>query len=343
MTSTDKKLKTDKFSLLDQTKELGDRRFYDPYFVNEYGKLEHARSERYGESFSVLIINIGKFNHGKTIPSKKELIEFLKQLVDTTLEVVRNCDVAGMMEDKNIVILLPRTDYFGALITTKKLTKALEPITTHGRPHASILVSSATYPKDANGYGELLVTATRRIEQARESFWEKDQLKNKLFWEIMATLTDGKMTEADYSNFEIGDGADFPVGYNDQINEAIIEEMARNPKKRGILYLGIKKLTNDFPAKRALTLLGSSATKMFIAGEGKSTDADVKNVTSLALSDPRITQMFFTLYLSEDSAYAFACVEAWADTQICFHTSDPYLVEGLITKFQRDCHLQEQL
>ena len=83
MTKAKSNLKTDKFSLLDESKKFSDRRFYDSFFVNEYGKLEHARSERYGVPFSILILHVDSFDNGKTAPAKQQLSEFRGQVVST--------------------------------------------------------------------------------------------------------------------------------------------------------------------------------------------------------------------------------------------------------------------
>jgi len=63
----------------------------------------------------------------------------------------------------------------------------------------------------------------------------------------------------------------------------------------------------------------------------------------LALDDPRLKETFFTFLMTEETSYALICKENWGSTFSCFHSSDPVLVEGLITKFQNEYSLKEQL
>ncbi|MBI5560293.1 MAG: hypothetical protein HY883_03370 [Deltaproteobacteria bacterium] len=337
-----------KFSLLDESKKLSESHFHDPSFVTRYGRLETNRSERYGISYSIIVIHVESFNHGKTVPGKKELLDFLRKLVSTVLKVIRNCDVAGMLEDKRVIALLPHTDYFGSLIVIKKLSKALEFLTIGGEPYASIIFSQATYPKDANGFGELVGTAARRVTERLSSPWEKFDLKGKLFWEIVAALTGASYNLPEYSTFDTGPELELENSFIHAVNETIAREIARAPEKRGILYIGTKRLSGAVPFKKELSSLGKTSTKIFLVGaaggggEGQE-GLDIRNVTTIHLTDHRIEGVYFTFFMNEDSSYALVARESWGDTHNCFHTSDPYVVEGIITKLQRDYSLQEQL
>jgi GGDEF domain-containing protein len=333
-----------RFSLLDESKKLFKSKFYDSFFINEYGKIETARSERHGSSYSVVVLHVDSFKNTKFLKEKGALLDFLKKLVTAILDVVRSSDVVGMLEDRRIIIILPETDYFGSLITIRKLSRGLEFITTKDEPYASIIFSQATYPKDANGHGELVGVALKRLSNKKESLWEQRDLKNKLFWEIVETVSTTNQNSPEYSTFEMD--PDDESGYSslDKINEMVIHEITRTPQKKGILYLGVKKITPELPIKKVIDSIGTTATKIFLVGAGeKEARVEDKNSTSICLTDRRLKQGFFTFFLNEDVSYGIICNEAWGKAHSCFHTSDPYLVEGLVMKFQRDYSLQEQL
>ncbi|MBI5598673.1 MAG: diguanylate cyclase [Deltaproteobacteria bacterium] len=331
------------FSLMDESRKLLENHFYDSAFINEYGRIETARSERYGLSYSVIIIHIESFGGAKTAPGKKELLKFLKAVVSALMKVVRTCDVAGMLEDKRIIVILPHTDYFGSLITIKKIQKALESVSTAGEPRAEIIFAQATYPKDANGFGELVGTAGRRVAGRLKSLWVQLGLEGKLFWETVASLTSGTYGAEAYSTFDTGPDLDLKNSFIQSVNSAILMEIARTPEKRGILYLGVKKVSNDLPFMKDIETAGRTAMKIFVVGTDGSSVPDTKNSTTVALGDHRLEGVYFTFFMNEDAAYAVICRENWGDTHNCFHTSDEFIVEGLITKFQRDYSLQEQL
>ncbi len=341
MNSANDGTETARFSLLQESDRTGKGRFYDSSFISEYGRLEAVRSERYGIPFSIVVLHVESF-HGGKVPDKKTLIAFLKTLVRSVHKVIRSCDITGILGDKSIIILLPHTDYFGSLITIKKLSRALEFLTKE-EPHASLFLSQATFPKDASGFGELVSTATARISERIQSQWEKLELRSKLFWETVAVLTGTNLDQSDLSTFDVGPDHDLGNSFLQRINETVLQEIRRKPEKKGILYIGAKKISKDLPIVDSLNSLGRTSTKIFLVGEGRQAGCDVKNATAIYLADHRLLTTYFTLFLSEDMAYGLICRESWGDAHNCFHTSDPYVVESLITKFQRDYTLQEQL
>ncbi len=333
--------KTD-FSLTADSSKIGDERLYDSYFISEYGRLETLRSERYGNPFSIIVIHIESFYHGKKNPSRKGLLEFLKILVRTINKVIRGCDITGILEDKRVILILPHTAYFDSLIAIRKLGRALE-FCTKKEPYATIIYSQATYPKDANGYGELVAVATRRIQERMDSLLERLDYRGKLFWEMAAALTGNELEEEDSSTFYIGADHDLPNSFIDTLNTTILQEVARNQRSRGILYIGVKTYREDLPLIDSLHSINKTNTKIYIVGQGADKKKKVGPATALLLSDKRLLNTYFTLFLNENTAYGIFCNESWGNAHSCFHTSDPYIIEALIEKFQQDYSLQERL
>lgn len=329
---------------LDESKKIFPPRFYNAFFITEYGKLEALRAERYNKNFSLILTHIEGFNNLKKKLEKKELLTFLKELIKMMMNTLRNCDVIGMVEDKKIVVILPETDYFGSCVTVRKLKKAVENVTTKGEPYASILFSKVSYPRDGKGYGELLAAADKRIEEQREGIWLKLGFENKPFWEIISILLSGKgYEEKDTTPFDIGKGLDQPVFFLDRLQEMMLYEILREPKKKGILYLGARKITPNLPILKAPDSLGITAVKIFIVGEGEEKKWNMPNIIPLYLSDARLLETFFIFFLGEDISYTVVCKERWGEQYSCFHTVNPYVIEGLINKFQKEYSLQQQL
>lgn len=319
------------------TRRLFPSRFYDSYFINEYGRLEALRGTRYNACFSVVLLTIDGLGGGDLFEGAP--LEFGKALVKAVIESVRNCDVVGMAFDRELVVILPETDYFGSLIAVRKLTKAVSQIIRKDRP-PSVLITQATFPRDGKGFGEVLSTAAKRAKEKKESVWERRNLKDRLFWEIIGELT-GKAYEGfENSSFDAGGGQDLTEFFIDEINELVLSEAARAPQKRGVLYFASKSVST-LPVLKALGSAGAIATRVFLVGEPEASASEVKNATQLPLNDPRLKEFLFTFFLSEDSGYALVCKENWGATFSCFHTADPVLVEGLISKFQGEYSLQE--
>ena len=323
------------------TRKLFPGRFYDAFFIGEYGRIEATRATRYNTCFSLIVIGVDGAGDGLPLENAEGL-EFLKKLVDKVLASVRSCDIAGLSENGRIMVILPETDYFGALIASKKLSRALTQ-TVKGASKHSVLLSSATFQRDGRTFPEMAAAAEKRVIERADSLWEKLGCSGKLFWEIAGSLNGRNITGLNGASFDAGAGQDLSEFFIDQINELIIKEIARSPRRRGIMYYGTRNLSASLPVVKNLNTAGSTATKVFLVGDSEGSVWEIKNALPLFLDDPRLKETFFTFFLNEDTAYALICKENWGSTFSCFHTSDPVLVEGLITKFQNEYSLQEQL
>ncbi|OGQ60066.1 MAG: hypothetical protein A3J24_08570 [Deltaproteobacteria bacterium RIFCSPLOWO2_02_FULL_53_8] len=320
-------------------KKAAPGKLYDTFFVSEYGKLEALRAGRYNTQFSILLLTIDGID---AQIHDDEASDFIKKTSNKILEAIRPCDVAGMADDRQVAIILPETDYFGSLIAIRKLTKSLSTALTYENPPKKVIMSQATFPNDGRGYGALISTASKRMADKKESLWEKNEFRTKLFWEIIGDITGSTYKGFENSSFDLGGGQSLSESFIDQINELIIREITLAPHKRGIAFFAAKKLST-LPAINTLGHIGTLSTKVFLIGQSEDSLREIKNATPIFLDDPRLRETFFTLYLTEDSGYSLICRENWGATFSCFHSSDAYLVDGLINKFQLEYSLQEQL
>lgn len=311
-------------------------RLHDTAFIREYGTLESLRAARYNTCYSILLVDIEGADNG-TEDGKAVYADIASAVTAS----VRSCDVAGSNGPGQILVILPETDFFGTLLTIRKLARALDPFLSTRA--LSVIFSHATFPRDGKGFGELLSRASALVKEKRSSMWETMHMKDRIFWEIIAHLASTPRREFNSSSFDAGAGMELSEFIVDQLNELIVNEVARAPQQRGILYIASKKISSALPIIKTLGLAGNIATKVFLVGEAGADLQEIKNATPVPISDPRLKELFFTFYLSEDAGYAVIYKEAWGDTLSCFHTADKVLVEGLITKFQSEYALGEQL
>lgn len=310
-------------------------RFYDNEFIREYGTLESLRAARYNTCYSILLVDIKGLDYGNGGGG------VYADIASAVTASVRSCDVAGANGETQIVVILPETDFFGTLLTIRKLSRALEPFLSTRA--LSIIFSHATFPRDGKGFAQLLARAGELVIEKRSSIWETMELKDKIFWEIIALLASTPRREFNNSTFDAGRDMALSEFIIDQVNELIVNEVSRAPQQRGILYIASKKISSALPIIKTLGLAGNIATKVFLVGEGGADLQEIKNATPVPINDPRMKELFFTFYLSEGAGYAVVYKEEWGDSLSCFHTSDQVLVEGLITKFQSEYALGEQL
>lgn len=315
-------------------------KFHNASFISEYGKLESLRAVRQNTNYSVILVSIGGLEGSQTTIKDPRVLGNIQKVAAAMVSSVRNCDVVGMTDNKQIVAILPETDYFGALSLVRKLITGTEQL--KGQLETSISLSHGTFPKDGKTFEELLVTARRRVELKRDSIWDKLGLEDKLFWEIVEGLFSRGYHGFDNSCFDAGMGFELTEFFIDQINDLIIKEIKRAPLRRGVAYFSGRKITPALPVAKALSGAGNLSTKIYLAGECEGSARDFKNAVPLSLDDPRLKDTFFTFFLNENSGYALVCKENWGATFSCFHTSDVYVVEGLINKFHCEYSLHEK-
>ncbi|MBI2414001.1 MAG: hypothetical protein HYV24_12430 [Deltaproteobacteria bacterium] len=314
-------------------------RFYDGFFVSEYGRLEALRAARYNSAFSVVILTLD----GGAQLDEGAGLDALRAAAKACVDSIRNCDVAGLTDDGQITVILPETDWFGSLAASRKISRAVSAGLAKGKGRLSLILSNATFPKDGHGYGEVVAAALKRASDRKESVWEKEGFRGRLFWEILGDLTARGQKGTGCATFDAGANQDLNEFFLDQINDFVAKEVLRSPQRRGIAYFAFRNIDPGLPLLKSLNASGALSAKVFLVGEGGARALEIKNATAILLDDPRFKETFFTFYLSEDAGYALVCKENWGETFSCFHTSDEFLVEGLITKFQNEYSLQEQL
>ena len=299
-------------------------------FLGEYGRLESQRARFFDSCFSVLFIRI------RALEGPRERAGALANAVRASL---RPCDVAGIAGEGQIAVIMPEADFFSAYSASKKLSRALESFKDIGA--ANISITQAAFPADGADFDSVLSSAVRRAEERKNSIWEKLGLKDKLFWEITDELFSSAYDGAVDASMDIGPGSDLSEFFIDQVNDCILREIKRTPRKNAVLYMTLKKVHGDHPVVRALNSSTPLAARIVLAGERDPDAGYIKNAASVYIDDERLRDTVFTFFLSEESAYALICKENWGGAFSCFHTSDACLVDGLISKFQREYALQE--
>lgn len=299
-----------------------------------YLRLESLRAERYGSPFSILLVDI---QSDSARPPDKDSVNAFEKIADAVIKSVRTCDMVGMAGEMRLIAVLPETDYIGSINAARKVSRQLGTTLTYAT------VAHATCPLDGRDHNALMNAALERLRLRGDSFWENNNLSDKLFWEIIGFVSGRPHKGHQGASFDTGAGNELSEFFIEQINHAVLSEVALSPWKKGIVYFAAKNISGNEPLIKAVQSVGPVSTRIFLIGQSKAGMRGIKNAAVLPIDDPRLNEMCFTLYLSEDTSYALVCRENWGATFSCFHTSDPFTVEGLITKFQNEYALQEQI
>jgi len=317
------------------------------YFVDYAGK-EFYKARRYNRQFSLALLSIDNLDQMRKEVGRDLFRAATRDLVSAVARVVRDADILAKVSENEYYVLLPETDYFGALMF---LRRAVEEVRREESVRAleervPLLLSmgAATFPKDGEDFDELLHWCRARTEEQRGSLVRRlhlSDLEAGAFWELAdillsdtARLPDSSPSARRSAEFDLFDAA----------QREAAREVARDPRARGVVYLGRQDVAGpapllaDLPRPEASGRIGDSPVRIFLLGpRGPEAGSDHPLVTPVFVDgDARLAGHHFLLFLGENAAYGL--LQKAGGT--LFHTSDVPLVDLLVSKLQAAYDLQ---
>lgn len=318
---------------------------YTLSYFTDYATKEIYKARRYGRSFSLLTFSLdnlsqirARLGHGAVRQAQQIVLRVISQ-------IIRDSDVVARATEQEFHVLLPETDYFGGLMF---LRRALASV--HEEPDARALEAkltlgltggAATFPRDGDDFDELLIRCRRRMDERRGSLHQHLKLEALPFWDevelLLGNARSPRLPDAPGEPSRRGKVADVLF---DELQGEVSRDLMREPMARGLLYVGGPAVKSDLPVIRALDNAPADfAPRVYVIGR-RSDVAEHHAVTPVFLEgDERLSRHEFLIWMGDGSAYALLQRRGRGATW-GFHTSDPTLVEGLVSKLQAEYDLQ---
>jgi len=318
------------------------------YFVDYAGK-EFYKARRYARAFSLAVLSFDNAEQVRREAGRELFRRASRDIVTAVSRVVRDADILAKVSDSEYYVLLPETDYFGALMFVRRAHEEIrkEESIRQLDERCPVLVSmgAATFPKDGEDFDELLHWARGRVEDQRTSLLRRLQLSDldpSAFWELTDLLLSdqARLPEASPSARLPADRELFELAQR----EAALE-IARDPRARGLLYVGVGGGLSTAPVLAALppgdgtARAGDATVQVCLLGPRGREGERVQHplVSEIYLDgDKRFVGHEFLLFISEHSAYGLLS----GPNGRMFHTSDVPLVDALVSKLQALYDLQ---
>jgi diguanylate cyclase (GGDEF)-like protein len=156
-------------------------------YLLEYSHREFSRVERYGEIFSIIMIDIDHFKYFNDTYGHIMGDEILKRLASLLKSNVRQGDVVARYGGEEFIVLLPGTDKDGATLTAEKLRTVVERellinIVSNDTEIVTITAGVASYPTDGKTIEDIIATADRFLYLGKES--GRNQVINEVLEDI---------------------------------------------------------------------------------------------------------------------------------------------------------------
>ena len=318
------------------------------YFIDYAGK-EFYKARRYARAFSLVVLSVDNAEQLRKEGGRELYRRGVRDLVAAVGRVVRDADILAKVSESEYYVLLPETDYFGALMFVRRAAEEIrrEESIRELERRAPVLLSmgASTFPKDGEDFDELLHWARARVEEQRASLLRRLHLGDvaaNAFWELAdLLLSDGARIPDSSPSARIPRDAEL---FSAAQREAA-REVGRDPRARGLLYVGAGDRASAVPALAALP-----------PGDGAARASDTsphvyllgpRGPESDRVSHPLVTEVFvdgdqrfadheFLLFISEHAAYGLLSGPGGRT----FHTSDAPLVDALVSKLQTLYDLQ---
>ncbi len=323
-------------------------RVYNLSFFRDYLDKEIQKAHRFRRVVSVLFISVENYPDLKRQYRSEAVQASITRMLTIINSIVRSSDVISKIRDDRYAVVLSETDYYGALTLKKRLLRAFWAASVSHSPRKEwlplkIVVVEATYPRDGLDYGSLMDVGERRIEHVRGSVYAKLHLEDKPFLvcldEIFQFLSIRGTENIDEISVAIqGDGA-----FLQSLKYMLINEIARNPSARGVLYVGEEIIDNEEPFYQHHHRLKNTSTKVYlIAGDGPR-DEDISPVVPVYLTDESLKGTYFLVYVGELGTYC-TFLKAGPDGAFSgFHSTDSHLVENLVVKLEDSYVFEKEL
>jgi len=320
------------------------------YFV-DYAAKEFYKSRRYGRQFSLVIVSVDNLEQMRKTAGRELFRCATRDIVAAVLRVARDADILAKVSENEYYVLLPETDYFGALMFLRRAAEEVrkEESVRKLAERCPVLLSmgAATFPKDGEDFDELLHRCRDRVEEQRGSILRRLHLPDfepGAFWELVDMLLQdsARLPESSPSSRLPADPELFAA-----VQHEAAREIGRDPRARGLLYLGAGSRAASSPRLACLpdadlaARAGDSSVRVYLLGpHGNAAEDPIAEhplVTPVFLDgDQRLGSHQFLFFLSENAAYALI----QRPGEQLFHTSDVPLVDALVAKLQALYDLQ---
>ncbi len=318
---------------------------YSPAYFHQAGEKEVNVAHRYGRHVSLVCVQLDNFAAVKAALKETQARRLLADFAGGLLEVARETDVVAMLEEGLFGIVVPETDYYGALMLIKRLRAALRgevfslDLARELRPVVSM--GAASYPRD----GEQLVTILRRARERlvldRGSLVRRLGLEGRSFWSAAGFLLG--LDAGDPLATAGGGVVSLSTGEVERIRNLFLEEAARLRTSRGLLYIGAQTVDQGSFAFTGFPRLAGSRISIFALGARGPGGWNHPEVAPVFLADEQVSAHRFLFCITEDCYYASVCRPDGPDRWRVFHSADPSLALELVAKLQERYQLQQRV
>lgn len=334
----------------------GETQAYSMAFLSDYFEKECYKAGRFRRPLSIVFLIVDNFPRLKEQTRETLVSGALSNMVDAVRKALRDSDLIARVESNRFCVVLPETDYFGAVLASRRLRKAVRECrsiqymgTEH---HLELFFVSATFPRDGKNLMDLWKDAEEKYHGQKQSPFHRLHLPEKALWNAFDILV-GKPEYYDllregrsvpyFARFKRNGGryGHFRLSRENFLRmvESVAQDTVSRNMKRGLI---IAAGPRPEMFKQIFLSLGSDADNgrnVYVIGRAGSTRFDSKNLLYVNAEDEQLRDRELILFLKENGAYGLFATDR--EDEVCgFNTADEWLVDSMMEKVQETYRLQ---
>ena len=325
-------------------------------FLSDYFEKERNKAVRFHRPLSLLFLQFENWSFLMEQTRENVVSGALVSVIENMRKALRDSDLLARQDANRFCIVLPETDAYGAMLAIRRQKKAIREKSRFQFLGTEFTIQpffmSATFPRDGRDFQELLRVAEERHARQQKSPLNRLRLSERTFWDAFEILV-GKPDHyellrkgEDVSYFQrvrrdLGRNGYFSIPRENylRILESVAQDAATDGKDRGLAI--VAGPTPEIYKQVFLSYRSDSSTNrnIFILGQGGTTRFDSRNMLYVSAEDDLLKDREVILYLKGNGAYCLFAHDRGADVE-GFNSSDEWLVESMIEKFQEMYLLQ---
>ena len=321
---------------------------------------EAKKSQRYRRSFSLILID---FEPLQTLLEKSLALspeEIFPQLHASLLSPIRAADTAAIMESGEIGLLVPETNYQGAIAAARRIRHAVQGLSiVQGLALPSpfpIAFGIACFPEHGLTKDELMDRARQAMRRSSESaarfenLWgyiDKLLAEARITSELIGALSGSRERKEGEEFAPLPHDSDqlLPTGeyskelqfvssredfgsFSQYIEDKILEKLAGE----GIFYVGSRRMSDLQPKLVRYHQMKENGIKIFFFAQDDWEGGDLGDIITVATEDPALANYSFFIYYGVSACYALVGRQREEEPMCGFFTISDFLVNEIMKK-----------
>ncbi len=309
---------------------------------------EIKKSQSYQRRFSILLVDLEEIKRWMRAPgwSHEKLME---EVTAALRKTVRAADTVSPVDERGLAVVIPETDYQGAITVSRRVYQALKDLFVNQEllvhPLFPLGMGIASFPEHGQSCQSLLDRARAGMGRIAEGYF-----RYEMIWEFVdRLLLEAERSEEVHRSLtpltpgvtqavDVGFGREVKYLENERereiLSQFIEEEVRDSLLGEGILYVGVSLMSNLKGRLEIYQEIQARGTKVFLFGSDDWLDWDPGEMTPVVARDADIIRHRFLLYYGVKASYGLMVRQKEDGSISGFFTTNAFLVNELMRKLK---------